>query len=289
MAQRTRVTGARSSITWLLILIATLLTGGFFVGALVLYPKYQQQQGTEQHYQAGVVFQAVGDWEAAEAEFKQVVSLSANYKDVQPRLAEVRSKRQAPGATAQATTEASPPATTPASSATSPALPRPQLLVEVAAGKPASASSFYQGSAPSHAFPPSNLVDRQTAESADCGPGPQTYWLLADKQVGWAEIDLQGLESISKIRWLNTHNGRCGDRATTKFHIELSPTGTFRGEQLTVYYGTMVFAPTPSYQEIVLPSPIKARYVRFYVDEYYNWGGGLNELEVYAEGVIPTP
>ena len=102
------------------------------------------------------------------------------------------------------------------------------------------------------------------------------------------QIDLLQSYTIVKLRWLNTHNGRCGnDRATTKFHIALSQTGTFKGEERIVYTGTMSFSISPAYQETVLSPPVEARYVRSYVDEYYDWGGGLNELEVYAE--VPAP
>jgi len=44
----------------------------------------------------------------------------------------------------------------------------------------------------------------------------------------------------------------------------------------------MEFSKTPQIQEYVLTEPVDAKYVRFYVDDYYDWGGGLNELEVYA-------
>jgi tetratricopeptide (TPR) repeat protein len=48
----------------------------------------------------------VGDWEAAEGEFKQVIVLDANYKDVQTRLAEVRARLTESAATAVAMAEA---------------------------------------------------------------------------------------------------------------------------------------------------------------------------------------
>lgn len=163
-------------------------------------------------------------------------------------------------------------------------VPVPMRVLEVAAGKPTAASGFWRHSDLS--FPPSGIVDRETDEFGPCaGGGHDThYWLLPDHQTGWVQVDLLQNYSIVKLRWLNTFNGRCGGgRATTRFHIALSPTGVFGGEEQTVYAGTMTYSVSPTYEEAILSQPSLARYVRFYVDEYYGFGGGLNELEVYAE------
>lgn len=122
MSQRTRVTGTRSAVIWLLIIVAVLVAVALVVGGLIVYPRLQDQRAkqarlgqAEQHYQAGTAFQNVGDWKSAEAEFKQVIALDANYKDVQSRLTEVRRKLEASRATAtaiaQATASAAPTAT----------------------------------------------------------------------------------------------------------------------------------------------------------------------------------
>ena len=100
-------------------------------------------------------------------------------------------------------------------------------------------------------------------------------------------MNLEDNYTIVKLRWLNTHNGVCGDRATTKYHIALSRTDAFSGEEVIIDNGKMSFTASPQYQELILATPRVAQYVRFYVDDYYNWGGGLNEIEVYAE--ITTP
>lgn len=87
-----------------------------------------------------------------------------------------------------------------------------------------------------------------------------------------------------KLRWLNTYNGRCsGGRATTRFHIAVSLTGDFDSEEQIIYSGKMTYSQSPTYEETILSPARSARYVRFYVDDYYGKGGGLNELEVYAE------
>lgn len=182
--------------------------------------------------------------------------------------------------------------TTVPESAPSPLIPRPSppsslsipIVVEVAADKPTTASSFYQGGS-NYSFKPSAVVDRKTNE-LHCTVGVErgnSYWLLADRRPGWVQVDLEQDFAIVKLRWLNTHNGSCNDRATTSFYIALSQTGDFSGEEAVVHRGEMSFAATPEYQEISLSSPVPARYVRFYVNNYHGEGGGLNEIEVYAE------
>ena len=155
--------------------------------------------------------------------------------------------------------------------------------IEVAAGKPTTASAFW--SHPDLSFPPAGIVDGQIDEMGECAGGGHAtqYWLLPDGQAGWVQIDLQQNYDIVKLRWLNVYNGRCGgNRATTNFHIAVSRTGDFRGEEQTVYSGEMTFSQSPTFEETSLSPAISTRYVRFYVDDYYGTGGGLNELEVYA-------
>lgn len=178
-------------------------------------------------------------------------------------------------------------ATAVSAASTATALATPQLH-EVAAGKPTAASANWANN-PRFSFPSSAIVDRQTTE-VDCRvgvPEGNTYWLLPNRQTGWVQIDLQRPYSIAKLRWLNTHNSNCNDRATTRFHIALSLTGAFAGEEAIVLTGPMAFSAQPRFQEFTLPEPVSAQYVRFYVDAYHNLGGGLNELEVYAQ--VNTP
>ena len=71
--QRKSVVGTRSSLLWLLILIAVILLAGVVMAGLVLLPRLQATRAeqarlaeVERHYQAGVAFQKVEDWSAAE-------------------------------------------------------------------------------------------------------------------------------------------------------------------------------------------------------------------------------
>jgi len=94
MPQRTKVVGARAPIIWLLIVIAVLVVAVLAVVVLVIYPQFQKEQNVEQHYQAGIVFQKVEDWDKALAEFEQAIRIDATYKDARTRLAEVKAKQK---------------------------------------------------------------------------------------------------------------------------------------------------------------------------------------------------
>ena len=109
MSQRTKVVGTRALVVWLLIIIAVVVVAALAVGGLVVYPRFQEQRAeqarlaeVERHYQAAVAFQDVGDWVAAEAEYKQVVTFDADYKDAKTRLAEVKARLAENEATATA-------------------------------------------------------------------------------------------------------------------------------------------------------------------------------------------
>lgn len=113
MSPRTKVVGVRAPIIWLLIAVIVVVVAASVVGGLVVYPQFQEKRETqaqlaeaEQHYQAGVAFQDVGEWEAARGEYMQVITLDANYKDVQTRLDEVKAELTEAEATATANTQA---------------------------------------------------------------------------------------------------------------------------------------------------------------------------------------
>jgi len=99
MAQRQSITGRRSCVLYVVILVAlTLIVAGIGL-VLVIRPELERRrqaevrlEQAETHYEAGIAFQNVNDWETAEAEFKQVIILDPDYKDVQTRLAEVKAK-----------------------------------------------------------------------------------------------------------------------------------------------------------------------------------------------------
>jgi len=102
MAQRHTISGRRTGLVWLSILVGLALIVALVAIVLFVYPNYQRQQQVEQHYQAGVAFQETSDWDKAVEAFERVVAIDATYKDAQTRLTKVRTKQQEVLATVQA-------------------------------------------------------------------------------------------------------------------------------------------------------------------------------------------
>ena len=109
MVQRKSVAGRRSCVLYAVILaaLALIVAGAGLV--LVVRPELDRRrqaevrlEQTETHYQAGVAFQNARDWQVAETEFKQVIILDPDYKDVQARLVEVKARLAQSEATATA-------------------------------------------------------------------------------------------------------------------------------------------------------------------------------------------
>jgi hypothetical protein len=161
--------------------------------------------------------------------------------------------------------------------------PVENISVNVAKGKKVTASSYWYHDEMLN-FPPKNVIDGKTIESycTNILPEGQSYWLLAEKQTGWVQIDLKKAYKITKIRWLNTHNGTCMDRATMKYHIAVSQSDYLVNEETIIAEGKMNIQIEPQFEEKIMDGTIIGKYIRFYVDEYYGNGGGLNELEVYG-------
>lgn len=98
----------------------------------------------------------------------------------------------------------------------------------------------------------------------------------------WWQVDLGNTLNLGKVTiypYAQNYSDLC-----KKFHIEVSPTGSFSGEQTTVATETDWFP--LKYRSYVFP-PIMGRYVRFVCDITQNWVQ-LQEFEVYAL-VNPTP
>jgi hypothetical protein len=95
MAQRKPIAARRSCVLYVVILAAlTLIIAGIAL-VLVVLPEQDRQRQAERHYQAGVAFQTAGDLDKAKSEYEQVITINANYKDVQNRLADVQEQRKA--------------------------------------------------------------------------------------------------------------------------------------------------------------------------------------------------
>ncbi|HIC89033.1 MAG TPA: hypothetical protein EYP04_06490, partial [Anaerolineae bacterium] len=73
MPQRHTISGRRSALIWLSIVIGLVLVIALVVIVLFVYPEYQHQQQVEQHYQAGVAFQDAEDWDRAVEIFEKCI------------------------------------------------------------------------------------------------------------------------------------------------------------------------------------------------------------------------
>ncbi|MHB9112879.1 MAG: family 16 glycoside hydrolase, partial [Thermoleophilia bacterium] len=162
-----------------------------------------------------------------------------------------------------------------------------QVSTNIAFGKATSSSGYYNSS-----YGPHHIVDGSITEN-----GTVDYWLPPDNQdvnnPAWAQVDLGTSHVVNEIRFLPTHDGSTLKRATRNWHITVSndglvwtdlARGTLPG---AIKVGGQV---SPMAWTDVRMSPSLVRYVRFHVDSYSGYGGGLNEIQVYGVpmGAVPT-
>lgn len=113
MTQRRTVSGRRSALTWLAIVLVLVLAIALAAIVFIIGPQQQlrqQAQATaearqaevERLYAAGIAFRNAGDCAKAAESLAQVINLGPGYKDAQDRLAEARACRQAAEATSTA-------------------------------------------------------------------------------------------------------------------------------------------------------------------------------------------
>jgi tetratricopeptide (TPR) repeat protein len=113
MTQRYTVSGRRSALVWLAIVLVLVLAIALAAVVFVIGPQQQlrqQVQATaearqvevERFYQAGAAFQNAGDCGKAADSFAQVINKEPGYKDAQSRLTQARACQQAAEATATA-------------------------------------------------------------------------------------------------------------------------------------------------------------------------------------------
>jgi hypothetical protein len=127
-------------------------------------------------------------------------------------------------------------------------------------------------------FRSDNVIDDDTQEA---GIADYTMWLGETGESGWVTLDFGAVVGVLRVRWANTHNRTAYDRATTDYRIEASVTGAFGDEAIPIASGTgeleddLVFHTEES-------TPVAARYLRFYADDFEGSGPGLNEIQVYG-------
>ena len=113
MSQRRTVSGRRSALVWLAVVVVLMLAVALAAVVFIIGPQQQlrqQAQATaearqaevERLYVTGVAFQDAGDCEQAAESLTQLIRLEPGYKEAQSRLAEVRACQQATETTATA-------------------------------------------------------------------------------------------------------------------------------------------------------------------------------------------
>ena len=160
MAQRHTVSGRRSVLAWLAIVLVLVLAIALAAFVLVIGPQQQlrqqvqataeaRQAEVERLYQAGMAFQDAGDCDKAAESLTQVISMEPGYKDAQSRLAEARACQQAAEATA-----------------TTQAIAMAQATVEAQATATADARALTQAAAATATAAAEASAARATAEAA---------------------------------------------------------------------------------------------------------------------------
>ncbi len=147
---------------------------------------------------------------------------------------------------------------------------------------------------------PENIQDGTTLDTANAG----NYWNLPNNTLGWVQIDLGKNHSLSHINLFNTSNSYCNDRGTKDFRLEVRDA---KDLVVMTYKGTLPFvdyfaeADTKTPFSLKLKEAVNGRYVKVYVDSwyptrtdtkwpyetcfssnYYNEGGGLNEVQIFG-------
>jgi hypothetical protein len=156
--------------------------------------------------------------------------------------------------------------------------------------KPVSGSGYLNHGS-TEIFPYHNITDGFFNDTNDIEPYPNlwSFWVTSNASKGYATIDLEAIYDLDYFKIQNTHNRYNNDRATTKFHIEVS---TDNVHFTSVVSGTMAvsFADPIPWETYDIAS-VNARYVKFFIDGYAGYSGGINELEVYGNpaGVVPLP
>jgi len=217
MAQRVKLSGTRSPLLWLLSLLILAILGASIVVLLIWLPQRQ----LEQHYQAGVAFQNVEDWEMAADSFVQVIQLDADYKDTQSRLVTVK-ERQAEAQISNPSTRLSAtpvlvqmPAPTPMATLPLPSLDGDwNLGVNVYRTRNSDASTSSTND--------NYTIAIRLAQERELVTG---HYLNTSGNA-CNNADINGEIQASEIFWTVHYTGSCCHDAKMTFHGTLDPTGT---------------------------------------------------------------
>jgi hypothetical protein len=128
-------------------------------------------------------------------------------------------------------------------------------------------------------FTEDNINDGDTSESSSFD---YSMWLAEPGEAAWVELDFGRVVGILEVRWANTHNRTTYDRATTDYRILASTSGNFDADAVSIDTGTGALETNLVFHTALPASPVAARYLRFYADDFFGVGAGINEIEVYG-------
>ncbi|MHB8181324.1 MAG: family 16 glycoside hydrolase, partial [Acidithiobacillus ferrivorans] len=156
------------------------------------------------------------------------------------------------------------------------------VATNVAQGKATSSSADY-----SSTYSSAKIVDGSFGEGWITPDNPSTT------NPSWVQVDLGAQFVVGRINLLPTHAGTLLNRATTAWHISVSNDGATwtdvaRGSSPAGMINVNGADGQIPWQQVKM-APSLVRYVRFYVDGYFGYGGGLDELQVYGvpAGAVP--
>ncbi|MEM0964578.1 MAG: discoidin domain-containing protein [Verrucomicrobiota bacterium] len=157
----------------------------------------------------------------------------------------------------------------------------------LALGKPATVSSYYNNPKIGSVFGPDGLTDNRFADSGS--PWDWAFWLANDGDTGIATIDLLDSYDISRVEIQNTRNRQYFNRGMKDFVIETSIDGedflqVKKGTLDQIEWHDLSYYKFESFEFESTP----ARYVRIRGLSYYPayndnhmGGAGLNEVRVF--------
>jgi len=112
------------------------------------------------------------------------------------------------------------------------------------------------------------------------GSHQDNYWLTKNNPPAgsYLMLDFSVEKSFDLVRLMNCRNAGYQERSTKDFRLAISNNGTWFED---IHSGTLTRNDITNWYEVSLSEPVKARYLRFYVDSFYDNGAGLSEVEVF--------
>lgn len=152
--------------------------------------------------------------------------------------------------------------------------------VLVSQGKPVTATDHLDAGS-MEVFPPENIVDGRMNDTGE--PGDWSFWLANDgSQAAELTIDLESVCPVVAIWLQNTHNRSINDRGARSVRLSLSVDGKSYSPAGEIELPNAAGQEQIEMQNVNLPEPTKARYVKVECTAWYGFGPGLNEVQVFA-------